>query len=63
MVGRFAMAEKKKLLEKIESLKQRLNLLITEKSCLQDKEIIEASTLLDAVLNEYNELYNSSNRN
>jgi len=57
------MAEKKKLLEKIESLKQRLNLLITEKSCLQDKEIIEASTLLDAVLNEYNELYNSSNRN
>jgi Spo0E like sporulation regulatory protein len=49
--------ESKRLLEEIELLKQRLNELIAEKESLQDDEVIEASSLLDAALNEYNKLY------
>jgi|GEM_PF-6281103 len=51
------MTESEKILKNIELLKERLNKLIAEKDCLQDKEILELSTLLDSILNEYNQLY------
>lgn len=51
------MTESEKILKKIELLKERLNKLIAEKDCLQDQEIIELSTLLDTILNEYNQLH------
>lgn len=50
------MQEEEKLLEKIELLKQSLNKLTAEKDCLQDDEILEVSTLLDTILNEYSAL-------
>lgn len=50
------MQQSEKTLEKIELLKQRLNKLISERECLQDDEILEVSTLLDSILNEYAEL-------
>lgn len=50
------MTEKEKILKKIELLRWYLDKLIAEKECLQDEEIIEASTLLDSILNKYNDL-------
>jgi hypothetical protein len=43
-------------IEQIELLRQRLHKLISERNCLLDKEILEVSTLLDSMLNEYSEL-------
>ncbi|MDF2889895.1 MAG: Spo0E like sporulation regulatory protein [Clostridia bacterium] len=50
------MTQRKVILKKIEQLRVHLNKLISEKGTLQDKEILEISALLDALLNEYTQL-------
>ncbi|MDF2839563.1 MAG: Spo0E like sporulation regulatory protein [Clostridia bacterium] len=45
-----------KKIRQIEMLRQQLHSLISEKDSLLDKDIVEASKILDSMLNEYNEL-------
>lgn len=49
------MAEIEELLRKVELLRNHLEQLINEKKNLTDKEIVTASKILDAALNQYNE--------
>lgn len=55
------MDEIKEILQKIEVLRQQLNSLQTEQ--LTDPEVIEISTKLDQVLNEYNRVLNQKKFN
>lgn len=50
------MPDKDIIFKEIELLRQRLNKLIEERQYLQDEEIIKVSTLLDAKLNEHNQV-------
>lgn len=50
------MAEIEEVVAEIEDLRKRLNELIKEKKDLLDPQVIVASQMLDAILNEYNKV-------
>jgi stage 0 sporulation regulatory protein len=56
------MCETKNITEKIEEVRKKMNDLIKEKGDLLDPEVIIASQMLDAVLNEYNYILKKRNR-
>ncbi|HHY05189.1 MAG TPA: aspartyl-phosphate phosphatase Spo0E family protein [Thermoanaerobacterales bacterium] len=56
------MCETKNITEKIEEVRNKMNDLIKEKGDLLDPEVIIASQMLDAVLNEYNYILKKRNR-
>ncbi|WP_123054449.1 aspartyl-phosphate phosphatase Spo0E family protein [Clostridium sp. JN-1] len=50
------MSKIEKILQQIEDLRKSLNALIEEKDTLLDPKVINASQMLDSMLNEYNKI-------